>query len=225
MCPLFKNCNLWHKAPQWWTGYDILPVGVNMWVSSVLWWTGVPSRVCPCLVPIVFGTGSRSTATLTSVKHLLKNNECMNLWQWVVFQPLPFFQATSQNQTVLLYLYPSFHGLFTAVIHLSVTPFPKTQQIHLPVMQYPSQCHTTLTLFLSFVATFQSHGSVYSLGSITFLESSFQITTQETQLHSAHPHTRTHTSYWSDEPDQLVLHSEDSQAICCYYLHLSISTE
>lgn len=38
-------------------------------------------------------------------------------------------------------------------------------------------------------------------------------------------HTHVHTSYWSDEPDQLVLHSEDSQAICCYYLHLSISTE
>lgn len=91
-------------------------------------------------------------------------------------------------------------------------------------MQYPSQSHTAFTLFLSFNAIFQSHGSVYLLGSITSLESSFQITTQETQLHSAHPHTRTHTSCCSDEPDHFVLHSEDSQGTYCYYLHVTIST-
>lgn len=84
------------------------------------------------------------------------------------------------------------------------------------VMQYPFQSHTTFPLFLSFGATFQSHGFVYLLGSITSLESSFQITTQETQLHPARPHTHAHTSWWSDEPDWLVLFSLDSWDVYCY---------
>lgn len=83
----------------------------------------LPSREHPCLVPIVSGKSSQSMATLTRTKSLLKMNECMNFYHWFVFQLLPFSQATAQNQAVLLYLYPRFHGLpFIFESHLFQNP-------------------------------------------------------------------------------------------------------
>lgn len=58
----------------------------------------------------VFVIGSQSVHLWPGSIVYLKINECMDFRHQVFSQPLPFSRATSQNQTVLLYLYPRFHG-------------------------------------------------------------------------------------------------------------------